>query len=92
MDKNLSNMTEVPDQPFALNMNECSAIAHIFDGFSEDGTSSWDMPTAEWLTVFVMTEIISTPHTFRSGYGAPSVLDAYDGIVFRLVSYMLVKP
>lgn len=86
MDKSLREMTNAQDQTSAFDRKEYSAIAQIYREFAKDGVSSWDMPTAEWLTVFVITEIITTPHTFRSGHGAPSILDAYDGIVYKLVS------
>lgn len=64
---------------------DLSAIAQVYSEFETEGVKKWPQQTPEWLMVYLMTEISSTPHSMRSGYSVPTILDAYDTIVSKLV-------
>ncbi|RYO92298.1 hypothetical protein DL762_001747 [Monosporascus cannonballus] len=65
--------------------NFASAFAEIYREFSETGTSTWFRKSVEWFLVYLITEIGATPHNIRQGYSVPSLMDAYDAIVYGLV-------
>lgn len=79
-------------QKMWLEDDDLFVVAQAFSHFKEQGVKFWSKKTAEWLVVFLITEVASTPNAIRSGYSAPSILDAYDAIVHGLVCQAYPNP
>ena len=81
-----STQQEKQDDDLVWPDRETSAIAQVYAQFEDEGVKRWPQKNVEWLMVYLLTEIATTPHSMRSGYASPSILDAYDAVVQQLVS------
>jgi len=77
---------DAQSEKFDFPNEELSAIAQVYSQFASDGVDRWHDKTVEWLMVYIVTEIASTPHSMRSGYSVATILDAYDFTASKLVS------
>lgn len=84
LNTNLRQYLQMP-RPSLQHDNFASATAQIFREFSESGTDTWYRKNVEWLLVYLITELGTTPHNIRQGCSVPSLMDAYDTIVHELV-------
>jgi len=82
----LGDADEIMENPLA------SALAYLSHTFLDSGTSRWYRKTAEWLAVFLMTEIATTPNSTRAGSGCPELLNAYQDLAVLLVSQQIPYP
>ncbi|PKS08381.1 hypothetical protein jhhlp_005325 [Lomentospora prolificans] len=74
----LADAENIMDNPRA------SALAYLSDTFLNSGTSRWHRKTVEWLAVFIMTEIATTPNSIRTGGGCQDLLGAYRDLAVQL--------
>jgi hypothetical protein len=68
-----------------LNDPDASAIAHTAHTFLKGGTRTWHRKTVEWLLVYLITEIVSTPNNHRQGNSAPSLTNGYHQVAMEMV-------
>ena len=80
LDKNFSRHLSEPTDAMFEN-DDASAIGHVFQAFAENGTNTWHRRTTEWLLVYILTEVGTTPHNFRQGCNFPSFETAYQSII-----------
>lgn len=80
LDKELSNHLQEPSECLFGNP-DASALGQIWKAFSSSGTKGWYKATVEWFLVYLMTEIICTPHSISQGHNAPTVQFAYQNII-----------
>jgi len=64
---------------------DASAIAHTAHTFLKGGTQHWHRKTVEWLMVYLITEIVSSPNNHRQGNSAPSLTNGYHSVAVDLV-------
>ena len=80
LDKNMArHLSEPLDAMY--NNDDASAVAHAFQAFAENGTSSWHRRTVEHFLVYLTTEVGTTPHPMRQGFNAPSLETAYSSVI-----------
>jgi hypothetical protein len=84
LDKNFRKYLEEPVEHI-LDNDDSSALSHMFQVFSETGTSTWHKKTVEWFLVYLITEIGATPHAVRKAHSAVTMVAAYRNIVDDLV-------
>ncbi|KAI9771406.1 MAG: hypothetical protein M1839_002796 [Geoglossum umbratile] len=80
LDKDFPEYLEDPIQCILEN-DDASAIGRAFQAFAETGTSTWHRKTVDWFLVYLITEVGVTPHTYRQGHNAVSVVTAYQHVV-----------
>lgn len=64
---------------------DSSVFGFMFERFQNIGASLWPMKTVEYFLVYLLTEIVVTPHTLRQGHNSMTLVAAYERIVERLV-------
>ena len=80
LDKNFSrHLSEPIDAVFGN--DDASAVGHVWQAFSQNGTGSWHRRTVEWFLVYLLTEIGTTPHNFRQGCNFASFESAYSSVI-----------
>ena len=80
LDKNFSRHLAEPIDTIFGN-DDASAVGHVYEAFSQNGTGSWHRRTVEWFLVYLLTEVGTTPHNFRQGCNAPSFESAYSSVI-----------
>ena len=80
LDKNLSRHLSEPLDTVFYNDN-ASAVGHVFQAFSEQGSATWHRRTVEWFLVYLLTEVGCTPHNIRQGCNAPTLEMAYSTVI-----------
>jgi len=76
----IADAENVTENPYA------SALAYLSNTFLDSGTSQWHRKTVEWLAVFFVTEIATTPNSLRAAGGCPDIESAFRGLAVQLVS------
>lgn len=80
-------LESLEEPPMALEIDpDVSVVGHVLERFRHDGMAKWHRRTVEWLAVYLVTEIGSTPHNIRHGRAGCSITNAYLKIVQNLVS------
>lgn len=80
IDKDLSSHLQEPAECLFYN-DHASVLGQIWKLFSKTGTSSWHTASVEWFLVYLMTEVVCTPHTEAQGHNAPTIPFAYQNII-----------
>ncbi len=65
---------------------DTSVLGFLFKRFERSGTRDWPKKTVDWFLVYILTELVVTPHTLRQGNNTMSLITAYERIVENLVS------
>ena len=80
LDKNLSQHLDEPPECLFDNPN-ASVLGQVWRVFSKTGTKSWRSASTEWFLVYLMTELVCTPHVITQGSNAPTLQAAYQMII-----------
>lgn len=80
LDKNLSQHLDEPPECLFTN-SDASVLGQVWRVFSETGTKSWRNASTEWFLVYLMTELVCTPHEMTQGSNAPTIQAAYQMII-----------
>lgn len=88
LDKNLPNYLTFSTEG-REDCEDASVFAFLFKRFERSGTRYWPKKTVDWFMVYLLTEIVVTPHTLRQGNNTASLITAYERIVEKLVSETL---
>ena len=80
IDRRLSEHLQEPPE-FLFGNPDASVLAQVWKLFSESGTKSWHRASVEWFTVYLVTELVCTPHTISQGHNAPTIQSAYQSII-----------
>ena len=80
LDKKLPEYLMEPPECLFEN-SDASVLSQVWRVFSETGTKSWRDASAEWFLVYLMTELVCTPHQMAQGSNAPTIQAAYQMII-----------
>ena len=64
--------------------DDASAVGHCFQAFANSGTSTWHRKSVEYFLVYLLSEVLATPHAMRQGCNAPTVYSAYSSVIQEL--------
>jgi len=85
LDKNLHDYLEFSIQG-REDCEDASVLGYLFKRFEKNGTRYWPRKTVEWFLVYLLTELVVTPHTLRQGNNVMSLITAYERVLEKLVS------
>ncbi|KAI9794126.1 MAG: hypothetical protein M1833_000438 [Piccolia ochrophora] len=80
LDRKLSQYLQEPPE-CRFDNTDASALGNTWDVFSKDGTASWHRQSVEWFLVYLVTEVVATPHAISQGFNAPAPHQGYRVIV-----------
>ncbi|KAK2801874.1 hypothetical protein FQN51_005023 [Onygenales sp. PD_10] len=69
-----------------------STVGLVLNEFADTGTSTWEKPTAEWLLVYLATELGTCPHNDTLGHSSISMVEGYQDILRDLVRSCDIPP
>ena len=80
LDKNFSHYLKEPIES-GFDNDDASAVGHCFQAFSTSGTSTWHRRSVEYFLVYLLSEVLTTPHPMRQGFNAPTLDSAYSSVI-----------
>lgn len=85
--RNLSMHLQKPSETIEQDP-ELSVIGHVMHKFADTGVRDWSTSSAEWLLVYLLTELAATPYSlgYSAWSGSISVQMAFRRILQTLVS------
>ena len=80
LDKRFSEHLHLPPECL-FDFPEAFVLGQVWRQFSSTGTKTWHRATVEWFLVYLMTELVCTPHSISQGLNAPTLQFAYQNII-----------